>query len=46
MFYCSRNQFKKDGQVYEIVTYKIFVMLISSRKRVTKLFFLVNIVNV
>ena len=33
------NHFKKHGQVNEIVTYKIFVLLNSSRKPKNLLFF-------
>ena len=41
MFCYSRGQFKKHGQVYEIVTYKILVMLNSSRKHKFLTFFTV-----
>ena len=37
----SRNQFKKHGQVYGIVTYKIFVTLNYSRKYTILIFFTV-----
>ena len=41
MFWYSINQFKKHGQVYEIVTYKIFVTLNPSRKQKILIFFTV-----
>ena len=37
----SRYQFKKNGRVFEIITYKIFVTLNSSRKRKILIFFTV-----
>ena len=42
MLFYSRNQFKKHGQLYEIVTYKIFVTLNSSRKHKIQIFFTVD----
>ena len=41
MFCCSRDHFKKHGQVYETVTYKIFVTLNSSIKHKVLIFFTV-----
>ena len=41
MLFYSRNQFKKHGQLYEIVTYKIFVTLNFSRKHKIQIFFTV-----
>ena len=39
MFCYSGNQFKRHGQVHEIVTYKIFVTHNSSRKHKILIFF-------
>ena len=41
MFCCSRNHFKKHGQVYKTATYKIFVTLNSFIKHKVLIFFTV-----